>query len=91
MEAQGMCCLLELTPAGDIFCDAKGCHVADALCKGQYVGVKARDKLIWRLKMMIVFCDAKGCHVADALCKGQYVGVKARDKLIWRLKVCAVF
>uniref|UniRef100_A0A2A4JPI7 Nucleolar protein 9 n=1 Tax=Heliothis virescens TaxID=7102 RepID=A0A2A4JPI7_HELVI len=33
-----------------IFCDAKGCHVADALCKGQCVGVKARDKLVWRLK-----------------------------------------
>ncbi|KAJ2938927.1 hypothetical protein O0L34_g17738 [Tuta absoluta] len=30
--------------------DAKGCHVADALCKGQCVGVKARDKLVWRLK-----------------------------------------
>ncbi|XP_035452286.2 nucleolar protein 9 [Spodoptera frugiperda] len=44
--------LLELT--GDqllvILCDAKGCHVADAFCKGQFVGVKARDKLIWRLK-----------------------------------------
>ena len=45
--------LLELTTDQlmIIFCDAKGCHVADALCKGQYVGVKARDKLIWRLKV----------------------------------------
>ncbi|XP_052743504.1 nucleolar protein 9 [Bicyclus anynana] len=33
-----------------IFCDAKGCHVADAFCRGQFVGVKARDKLIWKLK-----------------------------------------
>lgn len=30
--------------------DAKGCHVADALCTGPFVGVKARDKLIWKLK-----------------------------------------
>ncbi|XP_030032211.2 nucleolar protein 9 [Manduca sexta] len=44
--------LLELTPEQlmVILCDAKGCHVADALCKGQFVGVKARDKLIWRVK-----------------------------------------
>lgn len=44
--------LLELTAEQllVILCDAKGCHVADALCKGQFVGVKARDKLIWRLK-----------------------------------------
>ncbi|CAB3229303.1 unnamed protein product [Arctia plantaginis] len=44
--------LLELNPEQlvVILCDAKGCHVADALCKGQCVGVKARDKLIWRLK-----------------------------------------
>ncbi|CAH2097326.1 unnamed protein product [Euphydryas editha] len=33
-----------------IFSDPKGCHVADAFCKGQFVGVKARDKLIWKLK-----------------------------------------
>ncbi|XP_073948705.1 nucleolar protein 9-like [Choristoneura fumiferana] len=33
-----------------IFCDAKGSHVADAFCKGQFVGVKARDKMIWKLK-----------------------------------------
>ncbi|CAH0597091.1 unnamed protein product [Chrysodeixis includens] len=44
--------LLELTPEQliIILCDAKGCHVGDALAKGQCVGVKARDKLIWRLK-----------------------------------------
>ncbi|XP_075985399.1 nucleolar protein 9 [Anticarsia gemmatalis] len=44
--------LLELTTEQllVILCDAKGCHVADALCKGQCVGQKARDKLIWRLK-----------------------------------------
>ncbi|KAJ8710416.1 hypothetical protein PYW07_009782 [Mythimna separata] len=49
--------LLELTTDQlmIVFCDAKGCHVADALCKGQYVGVKARDKLIWRLKVCAVF------------------------------------
>uniref|UniRef100_S4PEE1 Pumilio domain-containing protein n=1 Tax=Pararge aegeria TaxID=116150 RepID=S4PEE1_9NEOP len=33
-----------------ILCDTKGCHVADSFCKGQFVGVKARDKLIWKLK-----------------------------------------
>lgn len=45
--------LLELTPEQliVILCDAKGCHVGDALAKGQCVGVKARDKLIWRLKV----------------------------------------
>ncbi|XP_049879941.1 nucleolar protein 9 isoform X2 [Pectinophora gossypiella] len=44
--------LLELAPEElvVIFSDAKGCHVADALCRGQCVGVKARDKLVWRLK-----------------------------------------
>ncbi|XP_026728559.1 nucleolar protein 9 [Trichoplusia ni] len=44
--------LLELTPEQliVILCDAKGCHVGDALARGQCVGVKARDKLIWRLK-----------------------------------------
>ncbi|KAJ0171267.1 hypothetical protein K1T71_012817 [Dendrolimus kikuchii] len=30
--------------------DVKGCHVADAFCKGQYVGVKSRDKLIYKMK-----------------------------------------
>ncbi|CAH2229368.1 jg21775 [Pararge aegeria aegeria] len=34
-----------------ILCDTKGCHVADSFCKGQFVGVKARDKLIWKLKV----------------------------------------
>lgn len=34
-----------------ILCDAKGCHLADAFCVGQHVGVKARDKLIWRMKV----------------------------------------
>lgn len=33
-----------------IFEDAKGCHVADAFFESQYVGVKARDKMIWKLK-----------------------------------------
>ncbi|XP_068625242.1 nucleolar protein 9 [Battus philenor] len=33
-----------------ILCDAKGCHVADAFCKGQCVGVKSRDKLVKKLK-----------------------------------------
>ncbi|KAL0811657.1 hypothetical protein ABMA28_009107 [Loxostege sticticalis] len=33
-----------------ILCDAKGSHVADAFCSSQCVGVKARDKLIWKLK-----------------------------------------
>ncbi|XP_061723870.1 nucleolar protein 9 [Cydia pomonella] len=44
--------LLELTPEQllVIFSDAKGSHVADAFCKGQFVGVKARDKMIWKLK-----------------------------------------
>ncbi|CAH0717576.1 unnamed protein product, partial [Brenthis ino] len=44
--------LLELTSEElvYIFSDPKGCHVADAFCKGQFVGVKARDKLIWKLK-----------------------------------------
>ncbi|XP_037965736.2 nucleolar protein 9 [Plutella xylostella] len=44
--------LLELTPDQlmVIFCDAKGCHVADAFFKGRFVGVKARDKMVWKLK-----------------------------------------
>ncbi|VVC86378.1 unnamed protein product, partial [Leptidea sinapis] len=44
--------LLELSPESllYIFCDAKGCHVSDALCTGEFVGVKSRDKLIWKLK-----------------------------------------
>ncbi|XP_059055846.1 nucleolar protein 9 [Achroia grisella] len=44
--------LLELTPEQllVIFTDAKGCHVADAFCKSQCVGVKSRDKLVWKLK-----------------------------------------
>ncbi|KOB65997.1 Nucleolar protein 9 [Operophtera brumata] len=85
-----------------MLCDAKGSHVADALCAGQHVGVKARDKLIWRMKvsdavnsllelkadqLLVMLCDAKGSHVADALCAGKHVGVKARDKLIWRMKM----
>ncbi|CAF4860604.1 unnamed protein product [Pieris macdunnoughi] len=44
--------ILELQPESllYIFSEAKGSHVADAFCKGQFVGVKARDKLIWKLK-----------------------------------------
>ncbi|CAG5013448.1 unnamed protein product [Parnassius apollo] len=33
-----------------ILSDVKGCHVADAFCKGQCVGVKSRDKLIKKLR-----------------------------------------
>ncbi|KPJ09832.1 Pumilio domain-containing protein C14orf21-like [Papilio machaon] len=33
-----------------VLTDAKGCHVADALCTGQFVGVKSRDKLVKKLK-----------------------------------------
>ncbi|CAH2986842.1 unnamed protein product [Chilo suppressalis] len=33
-----------------ILADAKGSHVADAFCSSTCVGVKARDKLIWKLK-----------------------------------------
>ncbi|XP_045540451.1 nucleolar protein 9 [Papilio machaon] len=33
-----------------VLSDAKGCHVADALCTGQFVGVKSRDKLVKKLK-----------------------------------------
>ncbi|XP_041989050.1 nucleolar protein 9 [Aricia agestis] len=44
--------LLELSPEQLVYVlsDPKGCHVADALCRGQFVGVKARDKLLWKLK-----------------------------------------
>ncbi|XP_038218493.1 nucleolar protein 9 [Zerene cesonia] len=52
-----------------IFSEAKGCHVADAFCKGQFVGVKARDKLIWKLK---------GCY--QTLAMSQY-GSRAFDKI----------
>ncbi|CAG4968955.1 unnamed protein product [Colias eurytheme] len=52
-----------------IFSEAKGCHVADAFCKGQFVGVKARDKLIWKLK---------GCY--QTLAMSQY-GSRAFEKI----------
>ncbi|XP_013201009.2 nucleolar protein 9 [Amyelois transitella] len=44
--------LLELSPEElvVIFKDAKGCHVMDAFCRSQCVGVKARDKIVWKLK-----------------------------------------
>ncbi|XP_053618635.1 nucleolar protein 9 [Plodia interpunctella] len=44
--------LLELSPEEllVILCDAKGCHVTDVFCTSQCVGVKARDKMLWRLK-----------------------------------------
>ncbi|KAM3956630.1 nucleolar protein 9 [Aphomia sociella] len=50
--AKAVTSLMELTPEQllVIFTDAKGCHVADAFCKSQCVGVKARDKLVWKLK-----------------------------------------
>ncbi|XP_026750525.2 nucleolar protein 9 [Galleria mellonella] len=50
--AKAVTSLLELTPEEllVIFTDAKGCHVADAFCKSQCVGVKSRDKLVWKLK-----------------------------------------
>ncbi|XP_046973540.1 nucleolar protein 9 [Vanessa cardui] len=50
--AKPVSALLELSPEEllYIFSDPKGCHVADALCRGQFVGVKARDKLVWKLK-----------------------------------------
>lgn len=40
-------------PASDlvsIFSDCKGCHVVDAYFAAPFVGVKARDKLVWLLK-----------------------------------------
>ncbi|CAK1543645.1 unnamed protein product [Leptosia nina] len=52
-----------------IFSEAKGCHVADALFKGRFVGVKARDKLIWKLK---------GCF--QTLAMSQY-GSRAFEKI----------
>ncbi|GBP23694.1 Nucleolar protein 9 [Eumeta japonica] len=33
-----------------IFTDAKGWHIAKAFFNGQFVGVKSRDKMIWKLK-----------------------------------------
>ncbi|XP_045761936.1 nucleolar protein 9 isoform X2 [Maniola jurtina] len=50
--AKVVSCLLELPPEELVYilCDTKGSHVADAFCKGQFVGAKARDKLIWKLK-----------------------------------------
>ncbi|XP_072948059.1 nucleolar protein 9 [Epargyreus clarus] len=44
--------LLELSPEQllVVLSDAKGSHVADALCRSASVGAKARDKLVWILK-----------------------------------------
>ncbi|OWR41695.1 hypothetical protein KGM_213376 [Danaus plexippus plexippus] len=33
-----------------ILCDPKGCHIADAFTTQNLVGVKARDKMVWKLK-----------------------------------------
>ncbi|XP_034826444.2 nucleolar protein 9 [Maniola hyperantus] len=59
--AKVVSCLLELAPEELVYimCDSKGSHVADAFCKGQFVGAKARDKLIWRLKVFTALSTLK--------------------------------
>lgn len=36
-----------------LFCDAKGCHIADSYCDGKYVGVKSKEVLVRKLKVSL--------------------------------------
>lgn len=51
--------LLAMSQRGilNLFCDAKGCHIADSLFEGQFVGVKSREYLTRRLKVLLLSKD----------------------------------
>lgn len=59
-----------------LFFDAKGCHIADSYCGGKFVGVKSKELLVKKLKVMtniicayIIYLYDINLKICDLFCR----------------------
>lgn len=54
-----------------LFCDAKGCHIADSYCGGKFVGIKSKELLVKKLKVRLFFFIFKSIVLLTVNCRFQ--------------------